>query len=133
MSFETRFMVEWGDCDEAGVVFYPNYFYWLDCTYHRWLRAIGFSHRELRARFEAVTPLVDVGARFPAPARYDDELTVRAEVSEWTERRFRIAYHLSVVGRTVAEGFEVRAWARILKDGKLRGAPIPPEFKTLLG
>jgi acyl-CoA thioesterase FadM len=32
MSFETRFMIEWEDCDENGIVFYPNYFYWLDCT-----------------------------------------------------------------------------------------------------
>jgi len=27
--FRTEFPIEWGDCDEAGIVFYPNYFYWL--------------------------------------------------------------------------------------------------------
>ena len=39
-------MVEWGDCDEAGIVCYPNYFYWLDCTFQRWLRSVGLSQRE---------------------------------------------------------------------------------------
>jgi acyl-CoA thioester hydrolase len=59
--FETAFTVEWGDCDEAGIVFYPNYFYWFDCTYQRWLRKHGLSQRELRRRFKGVTPLVNVG------------------------------------------------------------------------
>jgi len=86
--FETAFTIEWGDCDENGIVFYPNYFYWLDCTYQRWLRRHGLSQRELRRRFKSVTPLVDVGAKFMGPARYDDELQVRAEVSEWRSGDF---------------------------------------------
>src|SRR5260370_28904878 len=90
--FETAFTIEWGDCDEAGIVFYPNYFYWFDCTYQRWLRKLSLSQRELRRRFKSVTPLVDVGAQFMGPARYDDELQVRAEVSEWRERAVWVVY-----------------------------------------
>ena len=130
--FETAFTIEWGDCDENGIVFYPNYFYWFDCTYQRWLRKHGLSQRELRRRFKAVTPLVDVGAKFTGPARYDDELLVRAEVSEWRERRFRIDYTLSVGGVPVASGFEQRAWAALTENGELRGASLPPEFKDLM-
>src|SRR5260370_37694640 len=80
--FETAFTIEWGDCDEAGIVFYPNYFYWFDCTYQRWLRKLSLSQRELRRRFKSVTPLVDDGAQIMGPARYDDDFQVRAEVSE---------------------------------------------------
>ncbi len=30
-----RIRVEWGDCDPAGIVFYPRYFEWFDrCTHH---------------------------------------------------------------------------------------------------
>ena len=131
--FETTFTIEWGDCDEAGIVFYPNYFYWFDCTYHRWLRSRRLSQRELRRRFKGVTPLVDVGARFVGPARYDDELAIRADVTEWGERRFRIDYKLSVGSMQVASGFEQRAWAHVTEAGGLRGAQVPPEFKELLG
>jgi YbgC/YbaW family acyl-CoA thioester hydrolase len=130
--FETAFTIEWGDCDEAGIVFYPNYFYWLDCTYQRWLRTHGLSQRELRHRFKSVTPLVDVGAQFVGPARYDDELWIRAEVTEWRERRFRIDYKLSVRGKPVATGFEQRAWAALQDTGELRGSNVPPEFKELM-
>ena len=130
--FETAFTVEWGDCDEAGIVFYPNYFYWLDCTWQRWLRELGLSQRELKRRFNSVTPLVNVGARFVAPASYDDELTIRAEVAEWQERRFRIDYKLSVGNVQIASGFEQRAWASVSETGALRGASVPQEFKELL-
>lgn len=125
--------VEWGDCDEAGVVFYPNYFYWFDCGFQRLLRAHGLSQRRLRERFGAVTPLVEAAATFRAPARYDDVLTVAASVDRWEERRFRVAYRLSHGETVVVEGHEVRAWARLDAAGRLRGAPVEAAFRKLLG
>jgi YbgC/YbaW family acyl-CoA thioester hydrolase len=130
--FETAITIEWGDCDEAGIVFYPNYFYWFDCTYQRWLRSCSLSQRVLRQRFEGVTPLVNVGARFLGPASYDDELQVRAEIAEWQEKRFRIDYTCMVKGTKVATGFEERAWAMQTASGALRGAPVPARFKELM-
>ena len=130
--FSTEFPIEWGDCDEAGVVFYPNYFYWLDCTFQRLIRAGGLSLRELRRRFGVVTPIVDAGAKFRAPARYDDTLIVEAFVDTWETKRFRVVYKLSIGERAVAEGFEVRAWAQIDKDGVLSGHPIDTTFKDLM-
>src|SRR5258707_8515911 len=101
--FRTEFIIEWGDCDEAGVVFYPNYFYWLDCTFQRLLRDRGLSQRELMRRFGVVTPLLDAGARFRRPATYDHTLQIEAVVESWEAKRFRIAYKLSVDDRAVAD------------------------------
>lgn len=126
--FTTDFTVEWGDCDAAGIVFYPNYFYWLDCTFQRFLRSRGLGQRQTSAQFGAVTPLLDVGLRFRKPVRYDDVLTIEARVAEWEERRFRITYTLAAGGQQVAEGHELRAWAMLTDDG-LKGAAIAPEFK----
>ncbi len=130
--FRTEFIIEWGDCDEAGVVFYPNYFYWLDCTFQRLLRDRGLSQRELMRRFGAVTPLVDAGAKFRGPAKYDDVLRVEALVETWEMRRFRMVYKLSVADRLVAEGFEVRAWANKDANGAMSGCPIDETFKNLM-
>ena len=92
--FKTELIVEWGDCDEAGIVFYPNYFYWFDCTFQRMLRSRELGQRQLRSRFGAVTPLVDVGAKFLGPVRYDDVLRIEAAVVDWAERKFRTAYRV---------------------------------------
>jgi 4-hydroxybenzoyl-CoA thioesterase len=130
--FRTRVTVEWGDCDEAGIVFYPNYFYWFDCAFQRFLRSRGLSQRELRARFNAVTPIVEAGANFRGPARYDDNLEVEAAIGLCDEKRFRVSYRLVNGGALIVEGFEVRAWAVLGADGRMKGMPIHEEFKALM-
>ncbi|WP_170849837.1 acyl-CoA thioesterase [Tardiphaga sp. OK245] len=129
--FETGFTVEWGDCDEAGIVFYPNYFYWLDCTFQRFLRSHGLNQRELRKRFGAVTPIIQAHSDFKAPIRYDDTLVIRAIVRQESERRFRVDYHLSSNGTPVANAHEIRAWALVAADGSIKGGPIDPEFLAI--
>jgi 4-hydroxybenzoyl-CoA thioesterase len=128
--FRTSVTVEWGDCDEAGIVFYPNYFYWFDCTFQRFLRSRGLSQRELKRRFDAVTPIVETGATFRGPARYDDDLEVEAAIALCGEKRFRMSYRLISGGALIVDGFEVRAWAVRGADGRMKGAPIDEEFRT---
>lgn len=130
--FKTSLTIEWGDCDEAGIVFYPNYFYWFDCAFQRLLRSRGLSQRELRRRFRAVTPIVKADAEFKAPARYDDELEIAVSVAAEGERRFRVGYDLRSNDRTIAVGYELRAFARIAEDGTLRGSAVDPQFLALL-
>ena len=130
--FKTSVTIEWGDCDEAGIVFYPNYFYWLDCAFQRLLRARGLSQRVLRSRYGAVTPIVQAHCDFKAPARYDDVLDIDIEVATDGERRLRVDYQLSSNGRAIGAGHEVRAWARVNDDGSLGSMPIDVAFLTLL-
>lgn len=130
--FEARVTVEWGDCDPAGIVFYPNFFRWMDGAFQQLLRGRGLNQDRLRERFGVVTPLVDVGAQFRSPARPGDALAVAVNVVEWHRSRFRLTYGMSVGDRPVAEGFEVRAWAAPSEGGGLRGMPIDPAFRDLL-
>jgi YbgC/YbaW family acyl-CoA thioester hydrolase len=130
--FTTSFTIEWGDCDEAGIVFYPNYFYWFDCAFQRLLRDRGLSQRELRKRFGAVTPIVEAHSDFKAPARYDDVLDIEITVKRAGERRFRVDYRFSSKARLVGTGYEVRAWAQLKDDGTIKSAPLSEEFMSML-
>jgi 4-hydroxybenzoyl-CoA thioesterase len=131
--FKTSFMIEWGDCDEAGIVFYPNYFYWFDCAFQRLLRDRGLSQRDLRKRFRAVTPIVTAHSDFKTPARYDEVLDIEIAARKVGERRFQVDYHLRSNGRTIATGYEIRAWALVNDDGTIQGAPLNKEFMSILG
>jgi 4-hydroxybenzoyl-CoA thioesterase len=130
--FKTSFTIEWGDCDEAGIVFYPNYFYWFDCTFQRLLRARGLSQREVRRRFGAVTPIVEAHSDFRKPARYDDVLDIDVTTSLIGERRFRVDYCFKSKDEVIGTGYEIRAWAVINNDNSIKGAPINPEFASIL-
>jgi 4-hydroxybenzoyl-CoA thioesterase len=131
--FKTNFTIEWGDCDEAGIVFYPNYFYWFDCAFQRFLREHGLSQRDLRKRFGASTPIVSAHADFKAPARYDDALDVGISARKIGESRFQIDYSMSSNGKLIGVGYEVRAWARVSAGGELRSTPLDDEFLSILG
>lgn len=130
--FKSEFTIEWGDCDEAGIVFYPNYFYWMDCSFQRLLRARGLSQREVRKRFGAVTPITQAHADFTAPARYDDVLDIAVSAALDGERRFRVDYDFHSKGKRVGSGHEIRAFALIGADGAIKGAPVNPEFMSIL-
>jgi YbgC/YbaW family acyl-CoA thioester hydrolase len=131
--FTTSFTVEFGDCDEAGIVYYPNYFYWFDCTFHRWLRTRGLSHREMKRRFGGGTPLVDATIHFSRPLSYDDEIQITVRAEEWQEKRFRVAYEVRRGETSIARGSEVRAWVVTDESGRLKGAPIPDELRQMIG
>jgi 4-hydroxybenzoyl-CoA thioesterase len=131
--FEFVVTVAWGDCDEAGIVFYPNYYYWMDSAFQALLRQRSLSQRIIRGRFGAVgTPIVESGAKFLSPLRYDDTLSVRTAIAEWNERSFRIEFRGSADGTAVFEGYEVRVWAVAGATGGMRAAPIPTVFRNMM-
>jgi YbgC/YbaW family acyl-CoA thioester hydrolase len=130
--FSTRFPIEWGDCDAAGIVFFPNYFRWFDAAFQRLLKSRGHTQATLTAAYGIIgTPLVDAGASFHAPARYDEELVVDVAITEWKRATFRVTYRGMVGDRHVLSGHDVRAFVVRSSDGRLSSVTIPEDFKAL--
>jgi YbgC/YbaW family acyl-CoA thioester hydrolase len=128
-----RTVVQWGDCDEQGIVFYPRYFYWMDCAFHALLRDAGLSQRILRQRYGILgTPLVKATATFAAPTTYDQALGVEAAVARWGNSSFEIACRGLSDGVTIFEGSEHRVWL-LPGPGKGKGGPIPEDVRAALG
>ncbi len=42
--------IEWGDCDPADIVFYPNYFRWFDASTANHFQAAGLPKTERSAK-----------------------------------------------------------------------------------
>lgn len=132
MAAALKVTVAFGDCDEAGIVFYPNYLYWMDSAFQALLRDRALSQRTIRQRFGALgTPIVECGAKFLAPLEYDQILTVEAKIENWGERSFRVRFTGASDDTPIFDGFETRVWAARGADGRMQAAPIPIEFKEL--
>jgi 4-hydroxybenzoyl-CoA thioesterase len=86
----TRFTIEFGDCDPAGIVFYPNYLRWMDAASLHYFRAMGVPPwQELAAQTGIIgTPIVDVSARFVRSASYGDIIDVESTIAEWRGKSF---------------------------------------------
>ena len=104
--FNARIPVRFGDCDPAGLVYYPALFHYCHAAMEEFFAArCGVAYARLVAERRLGFPTVNVRAEFRAPFVYGDE----AEVEVW----------VSKVGRTSAT-FEYRL--RRASDGDLRAS-----------
>lgn len=71
----------WGDCDPAGIAFYPRFFEWMDVASHALAREMGISREQMLAPELWGLPLVSAGLDFLVPARMEDTLEVRLWVT----------------------------------------------------
>lgn len=126
--------IAWGDCDDAGIVFYPHFFRWMDTAFHKWLRVLGSSHRDITRDLGLIgLPIVEANAQFRSPVSYDETLVVGVRIEQWMPRRFKVAYRgARPDGTIVFDGHEVRApAARDAATGRLTGRDIGPDFKAI--
>jgi 4-hydroxybenzoyl-CoA thioesterase len=78
-SFENCFSrsvrVRFGDCDPAGIVFYPRYFEMFNNLVEDWCAdGLGISFRELHTVRGLGLPTVSIAADFSVPSKLGDEL-----------------------------------------------------------
>jgi 4-hydroxybenzoyl-CoA thioesterase len=101
--------ISFGDCDPAGIVFYPNVYKWFDHLFHDWLRAFG-GHALLCDKLDAIgIGLVEAGAKFHHPMHDGDRLTLQMATESWGAKTLHLRY-LGHVGTThCLTGHEVRA------------------------
>src|SRR5438876_118317 len=61
--------VHWGDCDPAGIIFYPTYFCWVDAATWVLMESAGYGAKRMRAEHLAML-LVSAECQLLAPAEY---------------------------------------------------------------
>jgi 4-hydroxybenzoyl-CoA thioesterase len=130
-----RLRIRWGDCDPAGIVFYPRYFeYFNECTELLLDAAIGMPKREVFAMYALIgIPMVQLRARYLIPSRYGEEVTVESTFVKVGRSSFDIRHALMKGSDLAVEGFETRVWAAGNGDGTgIRAAPIPKEIASKL-
>jgi len=77
--------VQWGDCDPADIVFFPNFNRWMDASAQHFFTQCGVPRwRELETTRGIVgTPLLEINTKFYKPATYGDHIEVHTCVEEW--------------------------------------------------
>lgn len=124
--FETSFEVSIGDCDPAGIVFYPNYYRWFDAAFQGLLAQQGVTQKTLRDELGIMgTGLIDSGAKFLAPLSYGERLDLEVRIEAWSAKTLRLGYSGRVGARLCVEGFEVRGLFLAGEEG-VRAGPIAP-------
>ena len=88
--------IVWGDCDPAGIVYYPRYFEMFDTsTTALFERALGMTKYQFLKHYESLGyPMVDTRARFLLPTRYGDDVVIETTITEIKRSSFAITHRL---------------------------------------
>jgi acyl-CoA thioester hydrolase len=80
--FNWSVRVYYEDTDAGGIVFYANYLKFFERARTEWLRAMGIGQQELLDADGTAFVVKTASLDYHAPARLDDELTIRTTVEK---------------------------------------------------
>ena len=123
------FQLTYGDCDPAGIVYYAQYFRWMEHLHTTWWLAVGERIDQMKERHGVELVTRHTGCEFTAPARPFDVLVAEltAEAVGRTSYRMRIDFSLEGDGPVATGDLTL---VTIDKDG--RPAPVPEALRAHL-
>jgi len=102
-----------------GVVYYANHLVWFEIARTEFFRTKGVEYRKLEEEDKIFIPVVEAYCRYRKPLRYDDLVTVTAQLTEVGMTRATFTYEVKRGGELAATGSTKHAFI----DDK--GVPIP--------
>ena len=126
--------VQFGDCDPAGIVFFPNFSRWMDAASLHFFMSCGVPPwRELVKTTGIVgTPLLEIHTKFFKPATYGETIEVHTSIAEWRDKVFIQRHEVRRGADLLCEGLETRAFV-VRPEGqpdRIKAIPIPADIKA---
>jgi 4-hydroxybenzoyl-CoA thioesterase len=130
----TKVEIQFGDCDPAGIVYYPNYFRMFDnATAALLSAAFRMNKRAWLEHFGiAGIPMVDTGSKFFIPSRFGDTIEIRSEITELGRASFMVRHQIYRGDDLAVEAREKRVWVTRTEAGGIQSAPLPDAVRTVL-
>jgi acyl-CoA thioester hydrolase len=120
--------VRYGETDQMGVVYHPNYLLYFETGRTELMRASGVTYSELEKSgvFLVVT---EASCKYRSAARYDEELSIVTTIDQVGKATIRFSYRvLGPGGRLLAEGHTELASV----DASKNPVRLPREVSSLL-
>lgn len=133
MTSTRQIHVEWGDCDPAGIVFYPRYFAWFDACTSGLFDLAGLPKPEMLKRYGIIgIPMVDTRAKFIIPSKFGETVSVSTHIVAFHSSSFEVEHRLTKGDLLAVEAQETRVWTGRHPDDpeRLKSYPIPDDVKA---
>ncbi|MGI9272076.1 MAG: tol-pal system-associated acyl-CoA thioesterase [Woeseiaceae bacterium] len=120
--------VYYEDTDAQGVVYYANYFRYMERARTEWLRSLGVDQSHLLNEERRMFVVTETKAEFVAPAKFNDEVVVTARLANLTRATFDIEQNIylnSLDGNLLLRG---GVKAAFLNADTMRPMRVPAEI-----
>ncbi len=123
---EIKLRVRYGETDQMGYVYYGRYAEYFEVARVETLRKLGISYKEMEDQ-GIMLPVLEYSIKYVAPARYDDELTIKTSITELPSARIHFDYEVvNQDGKTTS-----LASTTLVFIGKESGRPTKPPAQLL--
>ena len=128
---QARVRVRYSETDQMGVVYHANYLVWFEVGRVELMRQRGLNYKRLEVEEGCGIAVVEVTARFKAPARYDDELIVETRVLKVRGPIIHFGYRIlrAEDGLLLCEGETVH----VVVGRDMKRRHIPKKYADILG
>ena len=92
--FEWPVRVYYEDTDAQGVVYYANYFRFMERARTEWLRALGVDQVAMMEKERRIFVVTETQAEFIVPANFNDQIIVTARLTGLTRATFDIEQNI---------------------------------------
>ena len=93
MEKEISLRVKYQETDKMGVVYYANFFIWFEVGRNEYFRELGFPYVELEKE-GLFLPVVKSSCEYKSPAYYDDLISLKTSVKNFTPARLTFCYNI---------------------------------------
>lgn len=124
---EFIYEVPFHDTDMASIVYYVNFYKWMDLATHHLFKTIGWPISAVIRNGNGI-PLLEAKCTFLSPVRFGDKIVIRSSVAAIKRKSFQVVHHMQRQDTLVAEGYEWRVWVRLVNNG-IQSEPIPDELR----
>ena len=127
--FSTDVTVRFGDCDPAGIVFYPRYFEMFNTLVEDWCaQALGVSFRELHMERGLGLPTVHVETSFVAASELGEVL--RAELRVQKIGGASVTLQVRLAGPAGEDRVRASLVLALMNLKERRAVPIPEPLRV---
>jgi YbgC/YbaW family acyl-CoA thioester hydrolase len=102
--FKMTRRVEFGETDMAGIMYFANFFRFMESAEHAFYRSLGFSVTLAREDGGKGLPRVHASCDFRAPLRCEDEVEIHLLVREKKRKAITYDFIFRRAGAEVARG-----------------------------
>ena len=113
--------MRYAETDAAGIAYHANYIVWFEVGRGEYMWQQGANYADMEAQ-GYVLPVTEVSARYLAPCRYSDVVTVRTWVEEMKSRQVVFGYEVvNAADQTLCTGRTVHVCTD--REGRVRLLP----------
>jgi len=126
--FKKVVTAHWGDCDIAGIVYYPKFFDMINVLTEDWFKEeLGTSYAELMRRHHVGFPTVRIQCDFQVPCQFGEHIELSLFVSSLGRSSLSLDLRGQVGGRECLRA----AHTLVMMSRDTFGAlPIPEELRA---